>query len=403
MFRFLTAGESHGKSLLAIIEGIPANLEIDINFINHELSRRQKGYGRSERMTIENDKVEILSGVRNGFTIGSPISILIHNKDWINWELSMGTEPVKNNDIERIKAIESVKITSPRPGHADLCGYFKFNQKDIRNVVERSSARETCIRVAIGAIAKILLKEFNIKVFSHVLSIGGISVDRNILPDNYDELIKNAEDSDLRCACFKTTEKMKELIDQIKEEGDSVGGIFEVIVTGVPIGLGSYTNWDKRLDGILAQAIVSIPGVKGVEIGAGFKQAYLKSSDLQDEIMLENNKIKRKTNNAGGIEGGVSNGEPIILRGVIKPVATIRKRFKTIDLGDLRETTSHFERADICVVPSAGVIAESMVSIILAQLMQDKFGGNSIEEMKNNWKNYQEVCDEQISRGYAKI
>lgn len=381
--RFLTAGESHGKCLIAIIENIPAGLEISTDYINFHLARRQKGFGRGDRQKIEKDRVEILSGVRHGLTLGSPITLKIENKDWENWKDIMTPHLLTTNF--------QPSITSPRPGHADLPGFIKYNFSDIRNVLERASARETSIRVAVGSFARKLLDEFNIKIYSWVTQIGNQRIKSNIQKSkNYEELFNKAETSSVRCPDKKTEERMIELIQKSKEDGDTLGGIFEVVVTGVPVGLGTYAHWDRRLDGKLSQAIISIPAIKGVEIGLGFRSAKLPGSKVHDEIFYKDKNFFRKTNNAGGLEGGISNGEPIIIRAAMKPISTLRKGLMSVDIKTKKKVISHYERSDVCAVPSASVVAEAVVAIEIANAMQEKFGGDSINEMKRNYRSYME-------------
>lgn len=379
MFRFLTAGESHGKCLTVIIEGLPSGISISSEYINKELKRRQIGIGRGERMKIEEDTVEITSGVRFAKTLGSPLSIVIQNRDFENWKEIMSIEDINSSKIP--------KVTSPRPGHADLAGLVKYNFEDIRCVLERASARETAARVAVGAVAKRVLEEFGIKVMSWVIRIGSIKCE--IKEKNYEKIFKVAENSSLRCPDKKAENKMIEIIEKAKKEGDTLGGIFEVVATGVPVGLGSYIQWDRRIDGRISQALMSIPAVKGVEIGLGFLQGELLGSKVQDEIFYKKGKgFYRKTNNAGGIEGGITNGEPIVLRCVMKPISTLGKPLSSVDILTKRKTKSFKERADVCAVPSAGVIAEAMLSIVLAETMCKKFGGDSLHEMKRNYNSY---------------
>jgi len=372
MLRFLTAGESHGKSISAILEGMPANLEISASDIDLELERRQKGYGRGDRQAIEKDKVEILSGIRLGKTLGSPISMLIANLDYENWKKVMPIEANRN--------IFQDPVTKLRPGHADLTGSLKYDQQDIRNILERASARNTVALVAIGAIVKKLLARFNIKVFSHVTQIGDVAVEPQLKGD-FEQINRQAEKSAVRCADEKATIKMKQVIDSAKEKGDSVGGVFDVVVLGAPIGLGSHVHADRRLSGKLAAAVMSIQSVKGVEIGLGFGVARLPGSLAHDEIYFENDQITRRTNNAGGLEGGITNGEPIIIRGAVKPIATIAKPLNSIDLITKESVKAHVERADLCHVPSAGVIAEAAVAFEIAKAFLEKFGGDSIGEI----------------------
>lgn len=341
MLRYVTAGESHGKSLVAILDGCPANLSLSEDDINRDLERRQQGYGRGERMKIEKDMAEILSGVRNGKTMGSPIALQIPNRS--------------------TELFEKV-VTALRPGHTDLAGALKYNQKDIRNILERASARETAAKVAVGAVAKKMLSEFKINVFSKVVNIGGATEQK----------------------------EWNKLIDKAREEGDSLGGIFEITVTGVPIGLGSHVHWDRRLDGSLARAIMSIPAVKGVEIGLGFSVASIPGSKAQDEIFYSKEKgFYRKTNNAGGLEGGISNGDPIVLRAAVKPIATLKKPLKSVDLISKEPCEALVERSDVCAVEPAAVVGEAAVAIELAVAFCEKFGGDSIEDMAAAYKAYQ--------------
>lgn len=365
--RYLTAGESHGKALVSIIEGIPKGLALDIGFINKELARRMKGYGRGRRMLIEKDKVEVLSGVRKGKTLGSPIAILIKNKDF------------------KIDKLHS--ISSPRPGHADLAGILKFEANDIRDILERSSARETAARVATGAIFQLLLKEFGIDLLSHVLVIGGIRSEKSFA---FSKMKSLAEKSPVRCVDHDVSKLMCLEIDSAKSSGDTLGGTFEVILKGVSPGLGSYAQWDKRLDGNLARAVMAIPGIKGVEIGSGFEVALRRGSEIHDEIFYnkKQKKFVRDKNAAGGIEGGITNGENVVLRAAMKPIATLMKPLRSVNIKTKRKTKAQVERADVCVVPSAGVIAESVSAIEIARAMAEKFGGDSLKEMKENHANY---------------
>lgn len=381
--RFLTAGESHGPCLTAIIEGFPAGVKISIDEINKELEKRQKIYGRGERMKIEKDEVEILSGVRGGYTLGSPITLRINNKDWENWKETMNI----------LGEINTNPITTPRPGHADLPGALKYHFNDIRNVLERASARETAIRVAVGAFAKIFLKEFNIETLSYTESIGGIEDKFEGL--TWEEIKERVDNSDLRWVNLDTEKEVKRLIDMIKEAGDTLGGTFIVIVKNVPPGVGSYVHWDKRLDALLAQAIISIPSVKGVEIGDAFLISRKKGSEVLDSF-IEEGIIKRRTNHMGGIEGGVSNGEDIIIRGAVKPIPTLRKPLLSFDLKDKKIKESFYERSDICVVPSVCIIAESMVSWVIASEFLKKFSGDHIYEVKRNYEEYKKYLEERI-------
>lgn len=384
IFRFLTSGESHGKCLNAIIEGVPAGIRINEDFINNELKRRQVGYGRGGRMTIETDKVKILSGVRFGKSIGSPICLEITNKDWENWTVSMSSSDVEKTD-ENLSLIESVKIKNARPGHADLAGAIKYDHEDIRNILERSSARETAMRVAVGAIAKCILKEFDIDGISYVKQIGSV---KSNLAVNPFEVLSELEYNDLRVADKNIYQEMKDLIDKAKEEGDTLGGSFEVRFRNIPIGLGSHVHWDRKLDGLIAQAVMSIQAVKSVEIGLGKEVAERSGFNTHDEIFSENNKYIRKTNNAGGIEGGISNGEDIIVNASMKAIPTMRKPLNSVQIDTKKNVEAHFERSDTCAVSACAVVAESMVAIVLADAMLEKFSHDSLNEMKANYNNY---------------
>jgi chorismate synthase len=379
MLRFLTAGESHGELLMGIIEGIPAGLLIRVTDIDRDLSRRQAGYGRGNRMKIEKDQVKIYSGVRWGRTIGSPVGLMIRNKDWENWRDKMSVDPMFLNS--------AAPLTRPRPGHADLAGALKYSMTDIRNILERSSARETAIRVAVGSVAKRLLEEFGIEVVSHVLSIGGVyaKVPRISVP----ELKKRAEVSELRCADPDAEKRMMRKIDEAKVAGDTLGGVFEVIIKGVPVGLGSHAHWDRKLDARLANALMSVQAIKGVEVGAGFGVANRPGSQVHDEIFWSRKEgFYRKTNMAGGIEGGISNGEPIVLRAAMKPIPTLMKPLRSVDLASKRPFKASVERSDVSAVPAAGVVAEAAVAFEIAAALVEKFGGDSIDEMKRNFSQY---------------
>ena len=389
MFRFTTAGESHGRALVAIVEGLPAGLPISVDQINHELKRRQWGYGRGGRMKIEDDAVEILSGVRHGLTLGSPLSLLINNKDWENWSEVMAAEP------KLISPDKARNLTRPRPGHADLSGGQKFGARDLRNVLERASARETASRVACGALAKQLLATFGAEVRSHVIQLGGIP--EKPLELTFDQIGSISEDAPLRCADKVVQQQMIAAIDQKREAGDTLGGVFEIVARGLVPGLGSHTAWDLKLDGQLAQAVMSIPAVKAVAIGAGSEASSLPGSEVHDEIAY-NNETKdfiRATNRAGGLEGGVTNGEEIRIRGHMKPLSTLRKPLKSVDIETKEEQSAAFERSDITAVPAAGVIGEAMVALVLATALREKFGGDSLGEMQRNFEGYREQL-----RGY---
>ena len=389
MFRFTTAGESHGRALVAIVEGLPAGLPIDVEKINHELWRRQQGYGRGGRMKIEQDRIEILSGVRHGLTLGSPLALTIENKDWQNWQEVMASEA---RDLAPEKAR---RVKRPRPGHADLAGGLKYDTRDLRDVLERASARETTARVACGALAKQLLVPFGIEIRSHVIQLGGIP--EQPLELAFDKIAAIPDDSPLNCADASAQQRMIELIDQKKSEGDTLGGIFEVVARRVPPGLGSHTSWDQKLDGRLAQAIMSIHAVKAVAIGAGIEASGLPGSEVHDEIAYndETKEFIRETNRAGGLEGGVTNGEEIRVRGHLKPISTLRRALRSVDIDTKQEEKAAFERSDITVVPAAGVIGEAMVALTLAAAMREKFGGDSVGEMRRNFEGYREQL-----RGY---
>ncbi|MCD7780153.1 MAG: chorismate synthase [Candidatus Gastranaerophilales bacterium] len=390
IFRFLTSGESHGKCLNVIIDGIPSDVCIDNDFINKDLARRQIGYGRGGRMKIEKDTAEILSGVRFGFSTGSPVCLEIQNKDWVNWQIPMSASKLIETE-ENIKLIEAKKIINLRPGHADFAGALKYNHKDVRNILERSSARETAARVAAGAVAKCILKEFNIEGLSYVTQIGNVKA-KTI--NNIFDVKEEIENSDLRTFDDYASEKMKEEIDRASQEGDTLGGMFQVVFKNVPVGLGSHVQWDRRLDGILAQAVMSIPAVKSVEIGIGSKAAETPGSLTHDEIFIENGKYIRKTNNAGGIEAGISNGEDIIITAAMKAIPTMKKPLNSIALDKKEEVQAHFERSDTCAVPACAVVAEAMIAIVLADAMLDKFSHDSISEMKTNYQNYLKQIEE---------
>lgn len=353
-FRFLTSGESHGKCLNAIIDGIPAGFEIDLEFINEELKRRQSGYGRGGRMQIESDSVEVKSGVRFGKTTGAPICLEIKNKDFENWQTVMSIEKVDLNDASIIKAIEEKSFTKPRPGHADFAGSIKYDLKDLRDILERSSARKTAIDVAVGAIAKQILKEFSIVCSSKVLHIA------------------NAQ----------SEEEIKEKIESIREQGDTLGGKFEITFENLPVGLGSHVQWDRKIDGLIAQAVMSIPAVKSVEIGFGEKVAEILGSQMHDEIFIDNGKYTRKTNNAGGIEGGMTNGEKLVVKASMKPIPTLKKALATVDFKDNSQTNAHFERSDVCAVSSCAVVAEAMIACVLVDAFFENYGKDNISEMK---------------------
>ena len=389
MLRFTTAGESHGRALVAIVEGLPAGLPVNQELIDNELRRRQLGYGRGVRMKIDRDHAEILNGVRHGLTLGSPVTLLIENKDWPNWTDVMAAEP---RDVAPEK---SRRLKRPRPGHADLPGGLKYDVRDLRNILERASARETTARVACGALAKQLLSAFGIEVRSHVIQLGGIP--DKPLELSWNEIAAIADDAPLHCADAAAEQNMIALIDDARHRGATLGGIFEVAARGVVPGLGSHTAWDLKLDGLLAQAVMSIPAVKAVSIGAGAEASSLPGSEVHDEIAYnaETREFIRETNRAGGLEGGITNGEEIRVRGHLKPLSTLRRSLKSVDIDTKEEEAAAFERSDVTAVPAAGVIGESMVALVLARAMREKFGGDSLGEMKRNFEGYREQL-----RGY---
>ena len=383
-FRFLTSGESHGKCLTAIIEGVPAGFRIKTSVINEELARRQVGYGRGGRMKIEKDTVEIKSGIRFGKTTGAPICLEVKNKDFENWQEVMNTEHLDYPAQETLKKIEEKAFTTVRPGHADYAGSIKYNFTDLRNVLERSSARKTAIEVAVGAVAKQILREFGIMGFSHVIQIGNVKLD--FYPKTYTLIKEKAEKSDVRCADDLTADRMRNAIDEAAEAGDTLGGKFEVIFGNLPVGLGSYVHWDKTLDGRIAQAIMSIPAVKAVEVGAGVDAASLKGSQMHDELFVgRDKKVYRNTNNAGGLEGGMTNGETLVIKGTMKAIPTMKKALATIDIKDMKPASAHFERSDTCAVPACAVVAEARIAIILADALLEKLGGDNLQEIKERY------------------
>ncbi|SET52511.1 chorismate synthase [Paenibacillus sp. NFR01] len=379
--RYLTAGETHGPQLTAIIEGLPSNLTLDFEELNFQLLRRQKGYGRGRRMQIEKDTASIVGGVRHGYTTGAPVALVVENKDWTHWRNIMNIEPIEGSDEEKRR------VHRPRPGHADLNGGLKYNHTDLRNVLERSSARETAARVAVGAVARQLLAAFGVKIGGQVIRIGEIEAPANNLP--LDELIKVTEESSVRVVDPETEKKMEAYIDQIKEEGDSVGGIVECIVEGLPIGLGSHVQSDRKLDGAIAGAVMSINAFKGVEIGIGFEAGKLRGSEVHDEILYEAQKgYHRASNRLGGFEGGMTNGMPVVVRGVMKPIPTLYKPLQSVDIDTKEPFTAQVERSDACAVPAACVVLENVVAFEIAKAFLDKFGGDSMEEIRANYNSY---------------
>jgi chorismate synthase len=389
MLRFVTAGESHGQALIAWISGLPAGVPVDPEFIQRELHRRQLGYGRGARQRIEKDTAEILSGVRHGKTIGAPIAIRIENRDWKNWEKALPVEDSEGaEDAQR-------KLTAPRPGHADLPGALKYNFHDARYILERASARETAARVAAGAFAKLFLREFGTRVLSHSIVVGRVRLERHATWQEIEAICENLE-SPLRCVDPATETLMKAEVEQVLRAGDSVGGVFEVVARGVPVGLGTHAQWDEKLDGTIARAVMSIQAVKAVEFGSGVANAASHGSEVQDEIIYDaaQKRFKHTSNRAGGLEGGITNGENVVVRGYLKPISTLRQALRSADLYTKETVKAAYERSDVCVVPAAGVIGEAMVAMELAKAFVEKFGGDSLEEMRRNFDGYEKQLDE---------
>ncbi len=378
MLRYLTAGESHGPAISAILEGLPAGVPVAAEEVNRDLKRRQGGYGRGRRMQIETDTIEIRGGVRHGKTMGGPVSLVVQNQDWKNWTDVMSIEEA-DGPVRR-------QVTRPRPGHADLAGGLKYDRRDLRDILERASARETTMRVAVGAIARSLLAEFGIHVLSHVVRIGQVDADVSGLSN--EQILERAEASPVRCADGDAEQKMIGEIDRAKSLKDTIGGVFEVKVLNAPPGLGSHVQWDRKLDGRLAQAIMSIQAVKGVEIGLGFGVTRVLGSEVHDEIFYGDSRFYRETNRAGGIEGGMTEGEEIVVRGALKPIATLMRTIMSVDIETKEAFDSAKERSDVCTVPAAGVIGEAVVAFVVVDAMQEKFGGDSLEEMKRNYRGY---------------
>jgi chorismate synthase len=388
MLRFSTAGESHGEALVALVSGLPAGVPVDHEFVNRELWRRQQGYGRGGRMRIEKDEAHILSGVRHGKTIGSPIAMTLANRDWKNWEQIL---PVETGDPSQHKA-----VASPRPGHADLAGALKYDFRDARYVLERASARESAARVACGALAKLLLRELGISVASHVVRVGGAELAREA---EFEEIAAIADREEVMLACVdqESESRMKAEVDKALRTGDTVGGVFEVVVHGLPPGIGTHVNWDERLDGLLAQALMSLQAVKAVELGRGVTAAESVGSAVHDAISYAAEgesagegftRFRRERNNAGGVEGGMSNGEDVVVRGYLKPISTLRRPLGSVSFETREETKASYERSDVCVVPAAGVAGEAMVALTMARLVLEKFGGDSLGELRRNYKGY---------------
>ncbi|MBL8962319.1 MAG: chorismate synthase [Gemmatimonadetes bacterium] len=393
---FRTAGESHGPALVVILEGIPAGLPLLADAVNVELARRQLGYGRGRRMQIESDTVEFLSGVRAGQTIGSPIAMMIHNRDWKNWQEIMDPAPREGDP-----ALRRRPVTRPRPGHADLAGMLKYDREDARDILERASARETTARVAAGAVCRVLLSHFGVALGSHVVHLGGIDA---TLPDPRPSPLNAAADpSPVRTLDADAAERMVAAIDAAKASGNTLGGIVEIIATGLPVGLGSHVAWDRKLDGRLAAALMSIPAVKGVEVGLGFAVARRSGAEVHDEVHGDPSRVlaggvRRDTNRAGGLEGGITTGEPLVLRAAMKPIATLMRPLATVDTQTGESASAVAERSDVTAVPAMGVIAEAMVAIVLAQAWMEKFGGDSLAETSRNVRGYLE----QVGRGFGR-
>src|SRR2546422_1092720 len=391
MLRFLTAGESHGKALVAILEGVPAGLTIDFDAVTNELRRRQTGYGRGRRMAIESDRAEALSGIRHGETTGAPIALMIPNKDWENWQRTMYVEaemPATASGADR------PPVTRPRPGHADLAGFVKYGHEDMRNVLERASARETAARVAVGAIARQLVRCVGTEIVSHVVSIGSASI-ADPLALTFEDVRAISMARPLHCSDANVEQRMMAEIDRARDAGDTMGGSFEVIAHDVPPGLGTYVQWDRKLDGRLAQALMSIPAIKAVGIGRGPGVADVPGSRVHDEILPDTDRdrdepmpIKRPTNNAGGLEGGVTNGEDLRVTAYMKPISTLMKPLRSVDLATMTESPATVERSDVCAVPAAAVVGEAMVAFVLADAVVEKFGGDSVEELVANWEGF---------------
>jgi chorismate synthase len=389
MLRFYTAGESHGQALLTFLSGLPAGLPVDLEFINHDLHRRQLGYGRGGRQKIEKDRADVFAGVRHGQTIGAPIALRIENRDWANWEKILPIEASSGAETG------SRKLVAPRPGHADLAGSQKFNFHDARYVLERASARETAARVAAGGFAKLLLKQFGCEIASHVIQVGHVRLERAVKWDEIQGVCADIE-SPRRCVDASIQEKMKVEVDTALKAGDTVGGVFEIVAHNVPVGLGSHAQWDEKLDGKLAQALMSVQAVKAVEIGSGILASGSYGSEVQDEISYEKSarRFRRSSNRAGGMEGGITNGEDVVVRGYLKPISTLRKALGTADMVTKEPVQAAYERSDWCVVPAGGVAGEAMVALVLADAFLQKFGGDSLAEMRRNFEGYAQQIDE---------
>jgi chorismate synthase len=402
MLRFHTAGESHGPSLVVIVEGIPAGLPLTAATMAPDLRRRQLGYGRGRRMAIEQDTAEILSGVRRGHALGSPIALLIRNRDWANWQHTMSIE---SDPPESAGGARRTAVTRPRPGHADLAGALKYGHRDLRDVLERASARETAARVAAGAVARALLARYGVRIASHVIEIGGAAIDEPLSVDPARVQALDPED-DLRCVDDTVAAAMRSAIDRAREAGDTVGGAFEVIGTGAPPGLGSYVHWNRKLDGRLAQAFMSIPAIKAVGIGRGPDVGHLPGSQVHDEIVPSAGPspggvpgLSRPTNNAGGLEGGVTNGEPVRVTAWMKPISTLMKPLRSVDLDTMTPSAAAIERSDVCAVPAAAVVGEAMMALVIADAVLEKFGGDSVAEIDAAWHRYSASLTARLTGG----
>ncbi|MDH4158570.1 MAG: chorismate synthase [candidate division Zixibacteria bacterium] len=397
MLKFLTSGESHGPQLTAVLDGFPAGFRVDIDGLNYQLARRQKGYGRSERMSIEKDTVQIVSGLRNSFTLGGPITLVIPNKDWANWQKIMDPVASIGSDLNQREQQLAVETTRPRPGHADLPGAIKHDHHDMRNVLERASARETAARVAVGALARQLLEHFDISLASHVIRIGPVAIGDDYDLSDLKKLAERSEQSRVRCLDNDAEAEMIAAIDDAAKDGDSLGGVAEVIVRGLPVGLGGYSQWSDRLDGRLAGAMMAVNSVKGVEIGRGFEEAKRRGSEVQDEIFYDpygdakKKKFHRTTNRAGGIEGGMTNGEDVIIRVASKPLATLKRPLQTVDIKTKEPAEAMVERTDVCIVPALAVVCEAVAALVLADAFLAKFGSDSIAETTRNYQSYLKI------------
>jgi len=393
MLRFVSAGESHGQALIAWISGLPLGVPVDLEFIQRDLHRRQLGYGRGGRQRIEKDQADILAGVRHGKTIGAPIAVRLENRDWANWEKALPVEDTEGAEAGDGKGAQR-PLTAPRPGHADLAGALKFNLHDARYILERASARETAARVAAGAFAKLLLREFGVTVLSHSIAVGRVRLEREATWAEIEAVCNNLE-SPLRCVDAEVEARMKAEVDHVLRAGDSVGGVLEVVARGIPPGLGSHAQWDEKLDARLARAVMSIQAVKAVELGSGITNAGSYGSEVQDEIRYDasRKRFDRTSNRAGGIEGGITNGQDIVVRGYLKPISTLRRALLTADMKTKEAVKAAYERSDVCVVPAGGVAGEAMVALELAGAFLEKFGGDSLEETRRNFEGYQRQLD----------